>query len=186
MKQIALLVVLGSMVLSTACVPSINPFCTDADAYTDTNLLGTWTDEAEGETWTFVYHDDNHYLLTYTDDTGKTAAFTARLFKVGDRSFLNIQPLRRGAKENSFYSEHLLSLNSVYLISINGKAGRLGYLDPAWLKAKLAKDPTALAHTVVDDEIVLTETTANLKSFLATHANTPDAFVMSEIIERKK
>ena len=186
MKQLALIVVLASIICSTGCVPSVNTFCSEEDALFDSQILGTWSDEDGGETWTFAHQNDKEYLLTYRDDTGKAGAFRARLFKVGDKSFLDIEPLRSRTHDNAFYSEHLLSLHSVYMISINGKTGRLGYLDPAWLKARLSKDPTALAHTKVDDVIVLTDTTENLKLFLAANANTPDAFVMSEIIERRK
>lgn len=186
MKEIARMIVLASIVYSTACVPSINPFCSDADAYIDQNLLGTWSDADGGETWTFVHHGDKQYLFTYTDDTGKTGAFKARLFKVGGKSFLDVEPVRPSDTQNSFHGEHLLSLHSVYLVSINGSSARLAFLDPAWLKPTLKKDPTLLAHAIVDDEIVLTDTTDRLKAFLLANANTPDAFVMSEPLERKK
>ena len=186
MKEMARMIVLAAVVYSTACVPSLNPFCSEADSYLDQNLLGTWSDAEGGETWTFVHADDSHYLFTYTDDTGKTGAFRARLFKVGDRSFLDVEPVRPRTKQNSFYSEHLLSLHSVYLISITGNKARLAFLDPAWLEATLKKDPTILTHAIVDDEIVLTDTTEKLQAFLLASATTPDAFVMSEPLERKK
>ena len=59
-------------------------------------------------------------------------------------------------------------------------------MDPAWLNATLKKDPTVVAHAIVDDEIVLTDTTEKLQAFLLASAKTPDAFVMSEPLERKK
>lgn len=178
--------ILASVLYSTACVPSINPFCADSDVYMDPSLLGTWSDEDGEETWTFVYNDDKTYLLTYTDDNGKSGAFTARLFKLGDKTFLDIEPLRPQRNVNGFYSGHLLSMHTVYVISMDGKKGRLGFLDPEYLKATFEKDPDALSHTVVDEEIVLTATTEKLKAFLISIATKPDAFVMSEAIERKK
>ncbi|HKP68688.1 MAG TPA: hypothetical protein VJV05_05350 [Pyrinomonadaceae bacterium] len=186
MKQIAKILIIAVMLYSTACVPSVNPFCNEADVYMDTNLLGTWSDEDGSQTWTFVYGDDSRYLLTYTDDAGKTGAFTARLFKVGDKSFLDIEPFRPQGRGNGFYNEHLLSMHSVYLISIEGKKGHLAFLDPEFIEATLQNDPAALDHAVVDDEIVLTATTEKLKAFLLSSANRPGAFVMSETIERKK
>jgi len=186
MKQIARIMLLASVFYSTACVPSIHPFFAKGDVYMDANLLGTWSDQDGGETWTFIYQDDRTYLLTYTDDTGKTGAFTASLFRLGDRSFLDIEPLRSGDRDCGLYAEHLLSMHSVYLITIDGKKGRLAFLDPKYLKAALESDPTVLAHTVVDDQIVLTATTERLKAFLLSSANKPEAFVMSETIEKKK
>ena len=186
MRQIARMILLASVIYSTACVPSINPFCMEGDGYLDPNLLGTWSDSDGLETWTFTNPDDEDYLLTYTDDNGRTGVFTARQFKLGDRSFLDISPVRSASKQNSFYDEHFLSMHSVYLISINGKTGRIAFLDPAWLKLTLKKDPHAVAHAIVDGEIVLTDTTERLKAFLLANANTPDAFVTSEPLERKK
>ncbi len=186
MKQIIKLMLLASVFYWTACVPSINPFFAKGDLYIDENLLGTWSDPDDGETWTFVYQDDKSYLLTYTDDTGKTGAFTASLFKLGGKTFIDIEPLRSGEKESGLYAEHLLSMHTVYLLSIEGKKARLGYLDPEYLKATLERDPTLLAHSVVDDQIVLTATTERLKAFLLSSANKPEAFVMSETIERRK
>ena len=77
-------------------------------------------------------------------------------------------------------------MHSVYLISIEGRKGHFGFLDPEFLETALAKDPTALSHAFVDDELVLTATTEQLKAFLLVCANKPGAFVMSETIERRK
>ena len=186
MKQIAKITILAMTLFLTGCVPSINPFCSEADGYIDANLFGTWTDEDNRESWTFVHNDDSSYLLTYTDEDGRTGAFTARLFKIANKSFLDIEPLRPPARGNGFYNEHLLSMHSVYLISIEGRKGHFGFLDPEFLETALAKDPTALSHAFVDDELVLTATTEQLKAFLLVCANKPGAFVMSETIERRK
>ena len=70
MKQLALIVILASIICSTACVPSVNSFCSDEDAFFDPQILGTWSDEDGGETWTFVHQNDKEYILTYRDDTG--------------------------------------------------------------------------------------------------------------------
>ena len=186
MKKIARMILLASVIYSTACVPSINSFCTEEDAYLDVNLLGTWSDPDGLETWSFAKKDDGEYLLTYMDENGRTGVFTARQFKLGDRSFLDISPTRSASKQNSFYDEHFLSMHSVYLLSISGKTGRIAFMDPAWLRLALKKDPDAVGHAVVDGEIVLTDTTERLKTFLVANANTPDAFVTSEPLERKK
>jgi hypothetical protein len=186
MKKIATMMVIASMAFSAACVPSINSFCTDADAYVDRNLLGTWSDDEGREIWTFVYRDEKSYLMTYTDSNGKTGAFVARLFKMAEYTFLDITPLRTTSKQNDFYTDHLFSLHTVYQISFNGKSGNLAFLDPAWLKHAVERDPTTIGHTTVDDEIVLTDSTEKLKAFLLANADRPEAFVRSDTIRKKK
>ncbi len=186
MKKTIAILILFTFVFLTGCIPSLHPFYTDADVYFDRNLLGTWTDADEQESWTFASEGEKEYQMTYTDESGKKGLFEARLFKLGERSFLDITPVRPELKNNDFYTSHLLSLHSVVQLAVTGRTARMSCLDPDWLKKTLEKNPSALQHTVIDGDILLTDTTPNIKAFLAANLNTAGAFNKSTTVTRKE
>ncbi|MFL6468027.1 MAG: hypothetical protein ACJ72Z_08725 [Pyrinomonadaceae bacterium] len=185
MKTIFTAFILGLSLAMSGCVPSVNPFYTDADVYFDRNLLGEWSDDDGSESWAFEAGVDNDYKLTYTDEEKKTGVFTARLFKLGERSFLDIVPSRSVCIQNDFYIGHLLPLHTFVQIAINGKSGHVSYLDSAWLARLLNKNPNAVQHSFFNSDIFLTDTTKNLQAFLVANIETPEAFVKSTELKRK-
>lgn len=185
MKRNVLAIVLCASLLMSGCVPAINPFYTKADVYFDSKLLGVWMDEDETESWRFEAGNENDYKLTYTDEYKKTGVFTAKLFKLGGRSFLDLTPLRSASGQNDFYIGHMLPLHTFVQITLNGTTGNISHLDPAWLERLLEKDPKSLHHAVFDNDIFLTDTTKNLQAFLIANLNAPEAFVRSTELRRK-
>jgi hypothetical protein len=181
-----LIIVASSMLFLTACVPSMNPFYTHADIYFDRNLLGSWADPSEKESWTFEYESDKEYRLTHIDEYGKKGVFEARLFRLDGRSFIDITPDRSSMKGNDFYSGHLFSLHTFVRISLNGQSAEMSCLDPEWLKRALEKDPAALDHAIVDSDLILTDSTRALKAFLVSNLNTPGAFGKPTPLKRKE
>lgn len=186
MKSITFVLVLCFSLMLSGCVPSINPFYSNADVYFDIKLLGEWVEKEGSESWTFEPGSDNDYKLTYTDEGKKTGTFTAKLFKLADRTFLDITPLRSDTGQNDFYNGHLLPLHTFVQITMDGKSGHIAYLDPAWLKRMLEKHPNAIQHAVwSDDDIFLIDSTKNLQKFLIANLNTPDAYERSAELKRK-
>lgn len=180
------ILLVGSFLFLTACVPSVNPLYTDQDVYFDKALLGVWTDDEQAETWEFTYSDEKVYKLVHTDERGKQGEFEARLVKIDDKTFLDIAPVRTHLSQNDFFNGHFLSVHSFVQVTPEGKSFRIAYLEPKWLKTFLEKNPTAVRHMMIDGEILFTDSSKNLQKFIASNVNTPGAFSTPVSVQRKE
>jgi hypothetical protein len=160
----------------SACVPSIHPLYSNADLAFDSALIGTWEEKGEVEKWEFSMHAANEYKVVHTDERGKRGEFKGTMFKLGGNMFLDLYPAAPALAQNDFYRGHLLSLHTFAKLTPDGTGYQVSFLEPKWLKSHLDKDPAALRHTVIDGQILITDSTANLQKFIVAHAASPDAF----------
>jgi hypothetical protein len=168
-----------------ACVPSIHPLYTEADQAFEPGIIGTWEEKGSAETWKFSMDGENEYRLIHTDESGKKGEFEARLFKLGGHMFLDLYPAAPVVTQNDFYRGHVLPLHTFVKLIQDGPAYQVSFLEPKWMKAQLAKDPSALRHTVIDGEILITDSTANLQKFVVANVATPGAFAPPSTVHKK-
>jgi len=159
-----------------ACVPSIHPLYSTEDLIFEPALIGTWEEKDSAETWVFSMSAVDEYRVVHTDEDGKKGQFEARLIKLGGQMFLDLCPAAPVSTQNDFYRGHILSVHTFAKLSQDGPAYQISILEPKWLKSHLAKDPSALQHTVFDGEILITDSTVNLQKFVVSNASIPRAF----------
>lgn len=181
MKNTILLAVILTVIASSACVRSIQPFFGQKDIYFDGSLVGIWADSEGKETWKIARRGDNEYLIDQTDEDGERTQFEARLFKVGGRSFIDLV----AATSADAGANQMLAPHTFMAIEKDRCTSRMYYLDPAWLKNFLARNPNAVRHANIDGEIVFTDSTANLQSFIRKHLDSPGAFEETETLNKK-
>lgn len=180
------IVLVALLVFQTACVPSVNPLYTEQDLIFDRALLGVWTDDEKTETWEFTFSDEKVYKLVHTDEDGKLGEFKARLLKIEGRTFLDIAPVKSHLSGNDFFKGHILPVHSFVQVSNEGRTFQLSYLEPKWLKPFLENNPTAVRYTMIDGEILFTDSSKNMQKFIASNVSTPGAFSNSIRIQRKE
>ena len=129
--------------------------------------------------------DEKQYKLVYTDEDGKSGEFTAHLLKVEGKTFLNLTPVEPILPQNDFYKGHFLATHTFALISQTAPTVQISFLEPEWLRKFLAKNPTALRHAKMEDEMLLTATSKELQKFLLAHLNTEGAFGKPISVKRK-
>ena len=185
MKKMFYFMAFAAALLSTACVPSIHSFFSYKDVRFDRNVLGAWTDDEGEEESEFSRKDDLAYNVKYVDRSGKTGRFTAYLFRIAGRDFLDLSPVRADAEDSDLYVEKLLPTHTLMAINIEAGRAQLSFLDPAWLKGFLRQNPEEIDHTIVDDEVVLTATTPKLQAFIRRHIKTRGAFEDTELMFKK-
>lgn len=168
-----------------ACVPSIHPLYTDADAVFDPSLIGVWMDQEGGENWDFSAADANEYKLVHTDESGKKGEFEARLVMIDGRTFLDIAPVGPAIPQNDFYAGHFLTVHSFVQLQRSGADLRISFLDPKWLKSHLEQNPGALRYAIVDGDVLITDSSKNLQKFLSTNLLVPGAFSEPVSVKRK-
>lgn len=182
MKTTILTLILMTAIVSAACVGSVQPFYDERNVYFDRTLVGTWIDPEGQETWKVQQHGEKKtYLIDQTDDEGRTTRFEARLFKIGERSFIDLVATRSG---NST-AKQVFAAHTFVAIEKDRCTSRMSYLDPAWLKNYLARDLNAVRHTNLNGEIVFTDSTKNLQAFIRKHFASPGAFEQTETLYKK-
>ena len=185
MKNITKLVTLSFLLMFAGCVPSLNPLYTEQDLIFDSALLGVWTDKDSKETWELTKANGKQYKLIYTDEDGKTGEFTAHLLKIDGEIFLDLTPIKPLLPQNDFYNRHFLPTHTFAQISQTAPTVQISFLEPEWLKKFLAKNPTAIRHEKLGDDIFLTASPKQLQKFLLAHVNTQGAFAKPLSVIRK-
>jgi hypothetical protein len=185
MKTLIFSIIAVCALLCSACVPSLHPLYTEADLTFDPALVGIWIEPEGKETWDFTIADVNEYRLVHTDDKGKKGEFEVRLVMFDGRTFLDLSPVGPTITQNDFYAGHIMPVHSFVQLHRTGTEYKISFLDPNWLKSQLGKNPGALRHAIVDEEILITDTPKNLQKFLTLSLNSPGAFSEPVIVRRR-
>jgi len=188
MRAMRLLFALGIAVLLAGCVSSLHPLYTEKDLVFDKALTGTWqgtTEGSEGETWVFKQAKNKVYDLTITCD-GEPAEFEARLVRLGGATFMDTYPRNLGKKlKNDYLQTHVIPSHNFARVKVREDVLLVEMLSPAWLDELLDKNDDAIAHDFVDDETVLTASTADLQKFFRKYADSDDPFERVEFRRKK-
>jgi hypothetical protein len=176
------------------CVPSWNPLYTEKDLVFDPLLVGAWTplEAKEGfkETWAFAKGGEKLYRLQQMDEDGRKADFEARLVKLGRHRFLDLYLTKvegDDIKLNAWAGFSLVPAHLILKVEQIGPALKIAAMNADWMKKFLKQHPDAIAHRVVlDDNIVLTASTAELQKFVLEHADQEDFFGGAMEMRRKE
>jgi hypothetical protein len=176
--QIALLAVAG---LVAACVPSVNPFYTDKDIITDARLAGSWLEAEDKESpaaWNFAVQTNRSYAVTLTEEKGKTGKFEGHLFKLGPELFLDLTPTECEFATNqaSVVGMAVIPGHLLLRVKLENQKLNLAFCNPDWIKKFLEKNPAAIAHRLVDGNVILTADTAALQKFVQSHLGPDELF----------
>jgi len=145
------------------------------------------------ETWAFEKAGDKEYKLVYTENDGKIGRFEAHLLRLGHTQFLDLFPDESGIEEmdrSGFYKVHLLRTHSFLKVTQIEPALQMAPLDLKWLREFLGKNPKAIRHHKIgegdDAQIVLTDSTPELRKFVEKHLKTKGAFGEPINLKRKQ
>ena len=167
--------------LIAACVPSVNPFYTDKDVVTDARFAGAWTENEDKDSpavWKFEATTNNAYAVSVMEDKDKSGKFEGHLFKLGAEFFLDLTPTECNYATNQAGIVGVAMIPGHLLVRVKfaEKKLSLALCDPDWLKKLLEKNPSAVAHRVVDGSIILTAETAALQKFVLKHLGEDELF----------
>lgn len=173
--------IMGIAVIISGCVPSLHPIYTSKDLVFEPDLVGTWTEDGNRDTWQFIKASDNSYTLIQTDDQGNVGKFTVHLAKIKGTLFMDCFPdnLDHVIKEkiNGYYTMHLVPAHTILHVKQITPTLQLSVTDYDWVRGYLKDHPAALAHEMIEkDMLVLTADTKALQQFWTEHLNTPKAF----------
>jgi len=183
MRLATTLMAIGALVL-VGCVPSLHGIAEHENSVMDERLAGGWqrhfpeaTDAKPQGRWEFSpVEDENAYRLRYTDASGNTGEFTARLTKIGDHHYLDLFPVKPHKLDevdaedlSGFYRHHLLPVHTFVRIEQWEPNLRMAFFDLRRMDEYLKHHPDVLAHqrTDVNGDLLLTASTDELRQFIA-------------------
>ena len=159
MKLTSMFLALAGALILTGCdnpaLLSLDPVATDQDAAFDPTLLGTWGASQDRDLCIIRRDGDSGYAITYMSG-GDTRQFTARLFRVGEASMLDLTP------DGS--DDFRIAGHAVVRIWIGGGTLRWTYLDTEWLRKQASQ---LLPNKTDDKRMVLTAPGAAVRAFVA-------------------
>ncbi|MEM8781635.1 MAG: hypothetical protein AAGE65_02170 [Planctomycetota bacterium] len=191
-KSVILAGVLIAVVAATGCVVvSLHPLYSPQRGTFDPALVGMWAEHKDGGGpegfWQFETIDDGEhaYRLTLQEEEGDPGEFVARLVEIDGHRFLDLFPERPELDASVYYQLHLLPAHGILHVEQIEPTLRLRGIDQDWLAEALEADPSRIAHTVVEDDVVvLTAPTEALQVFVVELLDEPDAY--SDALELRR
>lgn len=174
---------LMAVALLSGCVTqSIQPVYDDDTLLFDERLLGSWTDDEA--VWTFTAERASGYRLEHRDPDVAINA-SAHLARLPGGTFLDIRIEEDPEDIGDLREVLVLPLHTVFRVDEIGDRLVTSSLSWKWLADYLEDHPDEIAHTVVDDRVVFTDTTAALQRFLTVHASDEDAWEQAVVMRRR-
>jgi len=188
-----------AMLFGGCLVMSLHPFFTDTDSVFEKSVIGTWTDKEGKATLVFKQFGANAYRVTYLQrevlsspggkkESGEPGEFEGHIGRIGGALFLDLYPDKDSWNrlKNDALAVHLAPTHTISKVWVDGDKLMIASLDHDWLKDLLTRDPTAIAHEMVEGSIVLTASTEALQAFLRKCAGEPNAFPTADEFHRQQ
>ena len=164
---------------------SLQPLFTEESLTFDAQLVGTWAEEKEQETWTLQKSGDKAYELTFHSE-GQTNQYDAHLVKLNEFLFLDIYP--KGVDDAFSVPTHVF-----VRLRREGDALEVATLNPDWLKKMVADKKAGIAHILAPEHpfgdsktrMILTASTKELQKLVLKYARDTEAFPPSKLHRRK-
>ena len=158
MKTFAIVIFTSCLILTGCDNPallSLDPVVTDQEAVFDPTLLGAWAAKEDKDLCIIRRDGETGYAVTYLSG-GSVRQFSARLFRVGEASMLDLTP------DGS--DDFLIAGHAVVRIWTGGGTLRWTYLDAEWLRKQAAQ---LLPNRADDKRMVLTAPGVAVRAFVA-------------------
>ncbi len=171
--------------LSGCWIPSVNPLYEEGDAIFDPGLVGAWQADDAKATMAFSHDPDSKcYELIYREENEGRTEFRACVVQLGTLRFLDIKPTE--VNQPDALSAHMLALHSFWKLQLDGDRLELQPLNAEWFKEMDDKKHLQLEHFDSGGDLVLTATTASLRSFFLQNGALEGVFGEKSEFRRRK
>ena len=175
-------VVATSLLLCAACVDrSLNPWFAEADTVFENWLLGKWAVHTDDGTDTMIFTrgEGNSYRIEDLGEKRGSKAtehsfYEARLGRIDGVYYLDYQPARLTDRADAIMT---IRTHGLARLDYGDNKLRIRFLNSGRLE-KTAKEGklTEVKFAWLDDEVLLTSSTEELRRFLSTHAREEEFF----------
>ena len=189
-------ILLGITLLATqSCtIFSLHPLYLEGDLINEPQLEGIWKQSDDEAFITFDRSKDNTYLFRYieeqNDGQGKvwydTLSFEAGLGMIGSHYFLDLYPAYETFDEGYYLFRNFIPAHSFLKIEWKGDRMQVYMFDYDRMKELFEQNRIRIKHEMMDDFIIITAATEDLKKFFEKYADDQKSFDdPGEFIKRK-
>jgi hypothetical protein len=172
-------------------VMSLQPVYTQFDLEADSRLNGMWSDKDGEVAFSFEQGteegEQNEYKLVVKEKDGErqlSGEFEARVMRLGTSYFLDIYP-ESSRQGSEFYRLHFARAHTIARLEIHEDSIQLEFMSASWLKARIDEKSVDSACVEVDDALLLTGTTEEVRDLVYSHANDEKAFADPILLEKR-
>ncbi len=173
MKTKSLLLICFLCVISIAYsqkILSVHPLFTEQDAVLIPEIEGLWSIPDFDMTVTFQQAGDNFYLMKYGSELNPST-FEAVFVNINNEILLDLSGVLDEAIGDVDYRNTFVKGHSIYKIELDNNKLQLFETNYSWFYDYSLKIDSALRYEWVKNAMLLTSSTAELKSFLSSHLN---------------
>lgn len=156
---------LGLAVILGGCVLSGEPVVLESDATFDPRLLGVWKEVSGSDHAVVSRTTGNTYAIEYSGD-GNVGRFEARLGRLGDRLILDVWPTPGDKELPKPYAGLLVAGHWLLSLDVSSDEIRMSALEPDSFLVDLRAGKVRLAHRLIEEKLILSGTTEELRSAL--------------------
>ena len=127
---------------------------------------------------------DNFYSLQY-GNRNNASLFEAVFTKIGKELILDLQPVLPDTIGDRYYRNQFIISHSFYKINFKKNTLFFSELNYAWFYNFMKKNSSFAEYSFIDNGLLLTMTTAELKTFFTEHINEPVFFNSYFVAKRK-
>lgn len=158
---------LSALVLALGgCLVAFDAIVPESDAIFDPRLLGTWETPSGGAVISRA--SDHTYAIEFTS-LGKVSRYQARLGSLGDRPVLDLWATPGDGEVPEPYAEIMVAGHTLLVVDIGADEVTAAELDPDSLLVHLRTEQPALRHRLLDEQLVLHGTTAQVRTTLGAY-----------------
>jgi hypothetical protein len=184
--------VVAVALMGSACFtfsqPSLQPLVTKDDALDMPQIVGSWAQEGDDpQVIRFRALGDKSYELSCVGGAGEKAkrgTLAVAFGRIGDQLYWDLTAIPLDDEDDS-WSLHRLPIHTFARIHLEGDRLEIAYLDSDWVSSALADSSIDIAHTMLDNDVLLTATSAELKQFVLDHGDDEGAFGKADVYARK-
>ena len=158
----ALIVVLGG------CLVALEAIVPESEAIFDPRLVGTWELVSSSDVAVISRASDHSYAIEYLSE-GKVSRFQARLGSLGDRPVLDVWATPSEGDVSEVYAGIMVAGHTLLVLDIGAGEVTAAALDLDALLVHLRTGQPALPHRLLDEQLVLHGTTAQVRATLGAY-----------------
>ncbi len=183
--------VLAGLILATylvGCVPSLRGISDKETVVFEKSLIGIWLNGDNKDRWEFIQHpnESNKYgVIYYEGKTSKSGYFIGALNRLNGELYLDISPEFDEEQANSFYWFHAWPMHTFIHIKLDNTLLQMRMMNPDALDKLLEANPQLIKHEKIDDRIILTDSSENLRKLITDNFQTDDFFGDPMELKRK-
>jgi len=156
-------------------VVSLHPLFTEQDAVLIPGIEGFWSVPFFDMTVSFQKTGDNFYLLKYGSETNPST-FEAVFVKIKNELYLDINGVMPDTFGDEDYRNSFLTVHTLYKFRMSKDTMQLSETNYSWFFNGAANNILQLKYEWVNNAMLLTYETDELKSFIAENSNEPEIF----------